>query len=103
MFTSDKYLTHGGVLGGFSREHTRSNFVYERVIVASLDYAIKEGLDRIHYSLVDNLTKLRLVENLEPCRLYVYASGALNRKMFALTYKHSDMYSLFLLERGRAA
>jgi hypothetical protein len=88
----------GGVLGGFDREHTRNNFVYERVIVASLDYAIREGLTQVHYSLIDNRTKLRLVESLEPCGVYFFARGRLNRKVFDLTYKYSDMYKLFRLE-----
>jgi hypothetical protein len=119
VFSSDKYLhirvrvdgriagfhifqvcgTHlGGVLGGFNRDHTRNNFVYERVIVASLDHAIKQGLTHVHYSLVDNRTKLRLVESLEPCGLYFFARSRLNRAVFDLTYPYSDMYALFRLE-----
>ncbi|MBT3220955.1 MAG: hypothetical protein HN348_17865 [Proteobacteria bacterium] len=88
----------GGVLGGFNRDYTRNNFVYERVIVASLDYAIQEHLERVQYSLVDNQTKLRLVESREPCGLYFYSSSRLNRKVFDLTYKFGDVYDLFLLE-----
>jgi hypothetical protein len=90
----------GGVLGGFDRAYTRNNFVYERVVVASLDYAIKQGLERVHYSLVDNLTKLRLVESLEPCQVYFFSKSRLNRKAFDLTYRHSDMYQLYEMETG---
>jgi hypothetical protein len=88
----------GGVLGGFNREYSQSHFLYERVIVASLDYAIKNGLGWVHYSLIDNHTKLRLVKSLEPCGLYFFSRSALNRKVFALSYKASDMYALHLLE-----
>jgi hypothetical protein len=119
VFNSDKYVhirvrvdgvvagfhifqvcgTHmGGVLGGFNREHTRNNFVYERVIVASLQYAIERGLTNVHYSLVDNRTKQRLVPSREPCGVYFFSSNAMNRKVFKSTYKYSDMYDLYLLD-----
>ena len=88
------------MLGGFNRQYTRNNFVYERVIVASLDHAIREGLERVHYSLIDNHTKLRLVQEREPCGLYFFSRSAMNRKVFDLTYKYSDVHDLYLLETG---
>lgn len=88
----------GGVLGGFDRDHTRNNFVYERVIVSSLEHAIEEGIGRVHYSLIDNLTKLRLVEDREPCGLYFFSKSALNRKVFDLTFRHGDVYRLYRME-----
>ena len=92
----------GGVLGGFNRDHSRKSFAYERVIVASLDYAIKNNIKRVHYSLIDNYTKLRLIDSLEPCGLYFYSRNPLNRKIFKLTSKFSDLYMLSLLEeQGR--
>jgi len=91
----------GGVLGGFNREYSQKNFVYERIIVASLDYAIKNNISRVHYSLIDNYTKLRLVESLEPCGLYFFSRNAVNRKIFKLTYKFSDVYELYLLEASK--
>jgi hypothetical protein len=119
VFTSDKYthiLIHvegkiagfhtfqvcgshmGGVLGGFNRRYSKNNFLYERVIVASLDHAIRNGFSRVHYSLVDNRTKLRLVESLEPCGLYFFSRNPFNRKMFQLTHRYGDVYQLSLLE-----
>jgi hypothetical protein len=89
----------GGVLGGFNRDHSRKSFAYERVIVNSLDYAIKNNIKRIHYSLIDNYTKLRLIDSLEPCGLYFYSRNRLNRKVFELTSKFGDVYQLYLLER----
>jgi hypothetical protein len=89
----------GGVLGGFNRDHSRNSFAYERVIVASLDYAIKNNIKRVHYSLIDNYTKLRLTDSLEPCGLYFYSRNSLNRKVFKLTNKYGDIYQLCLLER----
>ena len=88
----------GGVLGGFDRTYSQKSFAYERVIVASLDHAIRNGIDRVHYSLVDNLTKLRLVESLEPCGLYFHSRSPVNRKFFQLTYRFNDVYDLSLLE-----
>lgn len=88
----------GGVLGGFNREYSRNNFLYERVIVASLDYAIQNRLKRVHYSLIDNFTKLRLVGPREPCGLYFYSRNPLNRKVFKLTYPFNDICQLSLLE-----
>ena len=86
-------------MGGFNREHSRKSFAYERVIVASLDYAIKNNISRVHYSLVDNYTKLRLVDCLEPCGLYFYSKNPLNRKVFKFTNKFGDVYQLHLLEK----
>lgn len=91
----------GGVLGGINRDYSQNNFVYERIIVTSLDYAIKNGISRVHYSLIDNYTKLRLVESLEPCGLYFFSGNPLNRKIFKLTYKFSDVYELYLLEASK--
>jgi len=89
----------GGVLGGFNRDYSRKSFAYERVIVASLDYAIKNNIERVHYSLIDNYTKLRLTDSLEPCSLYFYSRNSLNRMVFNLTYKLNDIYKLHLLEK----
>jgi hypothetical protein len=89
----------GGVLGGFNRELSQGSYVYERVIVASLDYAIKNNIKRIHYSLIDNYTKLRLIDSLEPCALYFYSRSSLNRKVFDLTYRFNDIYELYSLEK----
>jgi hypothetical protein len=121
VFNSDKYLhvlvrvegkiagfhtfqvcgSHmGGVLGGFNRAYSRNNFLYERVILGSLDYAIAEGLARVHYSLIDNHTKCRLVESREPCGLYFFSGNPLHRKLFQLTYRYSDIHQLSALETG---
>jgi len=121
VFNSDKYLhvlvrvegkiagfhtfqvcgSHmGGVLGGFNRAYSRNNFLYERVILGSLDYAITEGLARVHYSLIDNHTKCRLVESREPCGLYFFSGNPLHRKLFQLTYRYSDIHQLSALETG---
>jgi hypothetical protein len=89
----------GGVLGGFNRDCSQKSFAYERVIVASLDYAIKNNIKRVHYSLIDNHTKLRLVNSLEPCGLYFYSRRALNRKIFQLTSRLGDIHQLYLLEQ----
>jgi hypothetical protein len=88
----------GGVLGGFHRAYSRKNFVYERVIVASLDYAIQNQIDRVNYSLIDNYTKLRLVTSLEPCGLYFYSRSPLSRFVFKSTFRFNDVHELHLLE-----
>jgi hypothetical protein len=89
----------GGVLGGFNRNYSRKIFPYERVIVASLEFAIKNKIKNIRYSLVDNYTKLRLVNSLEPCGLYFYSRNSMNRGVFKYTYKYNDVYELYLLEK----
>ncbi len=88
----------GGVLGGFNRELSRNNYVYERVIVTSLDHAIQNRLRRVHYSLVDNHTKLRLVDLREPCGLYFYSSSPVNRAVFKRTFQYTDVHALWQLE-----
>jgi hypothetical protein len=90
----------GGVLGGFNRALSRNHFAYERVIIASLEYALAHGLTRINYSLIDNLTKLRLVDTVEPCALYFYSRSGMNRKVFDATYRFSDVYNLAKLEKS---
>ena len=72
--------------------------MYERVIVASLQYAIEHGLTQVHYSLIDNHTKLRLVPQREPCSVYFFSANRMNRKVFASTYRYGDMHELYLLE-----
>jgi hypothetical protein len=89
----------GGVVGGFNRDYSQKSFAYERVIVASLDYAIRNSIKRVHYSLIDNHTKLRLVNSLEPCGLYFYSRRPLSRKIFSFTNKFGDIHQLFLLEQ----
>ena len=88
----------GGVLGGFNRDYSRQSFAYERVIVASLDYAIKNKIKNVQYSLVDNYTKLRLVNSLEQCGLYFYSRNPVNRSVFKYTFKFNDVYELYSLE-----
>lgn len=90
----------GGVLGGFNRAFSRNQFAYERVIIASLDYAVEHDLRRVNYSLIDNRTKLRLVDTREPCALYFYSRSPLNRGVFALTYRFNDVYGLAKLENN---
>jgi len=89
----------GGVLGGFNRDYSRKSFAYERVIVASLDYAIKNKIKNVQYSLIDNYTKLRLVDSLEQCGLYFYSRNPVNRSVFKYTFTFNDMYELYLLEQ----
>jgi hypothetical protein len=89
----------GGVLGGFNRDFSRKSFAYERVIVASLDYAIKNKIKNVQYSLIDNYTKLRLVDSLEKCGLYFYSRNPVNRSVFKYTFKFNDIYELYLLEQ----
>ena len=89
----------GGVLGGFNREVARNQFAYERVILASLEYALAHGLRRVNYSLIDNQTKLRLIDTRVPCSLYFYSRNPLNRKFFKLTYRFNDVHHLAELEK----
>ena len=93
----------GGVLGGFNRELSRNNYVYERVIVTSLEQAILRRLRRIQYSLVDNQTKLRLVDLRERCGLYFYSRSLLNRAVFRRTFPYNDVHALWRLENPAGA
>jgi hypothetical protein len=89
----------GGVLGGFHRTYSRRNFVYERIIVTSLDYAIQNQIGRVNYSVIDNYTKLRLVTSLEPCGLHFYSRSPIHRRVFDYTYRFNDIHELYLLEK----
>jgi len=89
----------GGVLGGFNRKYSNKSFAYERIIVASLEYAIQKNLKQVHYSMVDNYTKLRLLDYLEPCGLYFYSNNPVNRVIFKKTYPFNDVYGLYMLEQ----
>lgn len=92
-------LNMGGILGGFNRDYSHKNFVYERIMTASLDYAIQNNIKRVNYSLIDNYTKLRLVNLLEPAALYFYSRNPMNRFVFKSTYKFNDVNKLSLLEK----
>ena len=74
-------------------------FPYERIMVASLDYAIKNNIKKVQYSLVDNYTKLRLVNALEPCGLFFYSKNPMNRFVFNKTHKIGDVFKLYSLEK----
>ena len=89
----------GGVLGGFNRKYSNKSFAYERIIVASLEYAIQKNLKQVHYSMIDNYTKLRLLDCLEPCGLYFYSKNPVNRAIFKKTYPFNDVYGLYMLEQ----
>ena len=89
----------GGVLGGFGRNYSRKILPYERIMVASLDYAIKNNIKKVQYSLVDNYTKLRLVNALEPCGLFFYSKNPMNRFVFNKTHKIGDVFKLYSLEK----
>jgi len=89
----------GGVLGGFNRTIGRNLFAYERVILGSLEYALAHNLRRVNYSLIDNQTKLRLVDSRVPCALYFYSRNPLDRGFFDLTYRFNDICGLADLER----
>lgn len=90
----------GGVLGGFNRECSQKHFVYERVMVKALEYAIENGYERVYFSIIDNLTKLRLVTDTEPCNLHFHSRSKGNRDFFRKTFPHSDVNALHLLETG---
>lgn len=92
-------LNMGGILGGFNRDYSHKNYVYERIMTASLDYAIQNKIKRVYYSLIDNYTKLRLVNSLEPAALYFYSRNPVNQFIFKFTYKYNDVNKLSLLEK----
>ena len=80
----------GRVLGGFNWKYSNKIFAYERIIVASLEYAIQKNIKQVHYSMVDNYTKLRLLYCLEPCGLNFYFNNPVNRVLFKRTYPYND-------------
>ena len=90
----------GAIVGGFNREASQKNYVYERLIAATVDYALQHGLERIHYGIVDNQTKLRLTNTLEPNRAYYYLASPVERRVMRLLNKHTDVYKLFALEES---
>jgi len=93
----------GGVLGGFNRENNHHHFVYEKVMVAILGHAIDNRFQRVYFSIIDNHTKLRLVTDTEPCKLYFHSRNPGNRNFFQKTFQHSDVNSLHLLETAKDA
>jgi hypothetical protein len=89
----------GGLVGGFMRDTSVRSYAYERVIVATLDYAIKNSLKRIHFALIDNQTKLRLIDCREPCNVFFYSRNLINRLVFRSTYRFNDVHVLHQLEK----
>ena len=88
----------GAIAGGFNREASKKSFVYERLIAATVDYAIRNRFERIHYGIVDNQTKQRLMNTFEPNRAYYYIASPVERWMMKITNKHTDIYKLYALE-----
>jgi hypothetical protein len=86
------------IIGGYNRNFTRNNYIYERLFVKSLEHAINSGITRLSYGMVDNFTKLRLTGSFDPVSMYFYSSNLILRKMIDLTEKSNDMYRLCLME-----
>jgi hypothetical protein len=96
----DKHL--GGILGGFDRNYTWNNPIYDLLIVSALEYALQGGFKRICLGIVNNLTKFRLTDTYENLNLYFHSRNFIYRTIIKKLYPFMSMYEMYMLEKNVA-
>ena len=68
--------------GAFDRTMTRTYHAYENIILASIDYAIAQKLQRIEYGPILNPTKVSMMSHYRPCEQQYYSRFGILRQVF---------------------
>ncbi len=89
----------GGILGGFDRRYTRDAPVYDLLVASALEYALTEGLESVHFGIVNNYTKARLTDSFDPLRFYFWSNNWLYRKLQRWLYFVWTPHELHAFER----
>jgi hypothetical protein len=89
----------GKIMGGVDRRYSRGLPVYDRLIVAEVEFAIANGISRIHYGIANNETKIRLVNRFHPVFAYVGARRRLDRLSLLAGYPFSILFEVARFEQ----
>jgi Acetyltransferase (GNAT) domain len=68
--------------GAFDRTLKRTYHAYENIILASIDYAIAQQLQRIEYGPILNPTKVSMMSDYRPCEQQYYSRFNVLRQVF---------------------
>jgi Acetyltransferase (GNAT) domain len=83
--------------GAFDRTRRTTHHCYENLIIATVDWALKEGLDAVHFGPILNETKRRMMNRSEAAALYFHSDNLLIRGLVPLAFRFSRMQSRQLL------
>ena len=83
--------------GAFDRERKTTRHCYENLIVRIAQYAIEEGLEKVHFGPILNETKRRMMNVSTPCSLYFYSRFGFMRAFFPAIFRLSNMQRRELL------
>jgi hypothetical protein len=89
----------GGIMGGIDRRCGRGLPIYERLIVAEVEFAIANGISRMHYGIANNETKIRLVNRFDPVFAYVGARRRFDRLSLLALYPFSGLFEVVRFEQ----
>jgi hypothetical protein len=89
----------GGIMGGVDRRYSRGLPIYERLIVAEVEFAIANGISRMRYGIANNETKIRLVNRFAPVFAYVGARRRLDRLSLLALYPFTSLFEVARFEQ----
>ena len=90
----------GGVAGGYNRDFTKNTFIYDRIMVASLEYALKNGFRGVYFGIINNSTKLRLTDSYSELKINLFIRNFFLRKLFPYFYRFSSIHELCCFEKA---
>jgi hypothetical protein len=83
--------------GAFNRDMGSTYHAYENLILASLEFAIDQKLNRVYFGPIMNETKRRMMQISEPCATYFYSKNPVFRRILALIYSNSNFQNRKLM------
>jgi hypothetical protein len=84
--------------GAFDRTLETTQHSYENIMTAAADYAIKQGLEIVHFGPIMNETKNRLMNKAFDTNVYLYCNNPLLKITLPYLYSRSRMQSKEFLE-----
>ncbi|MCP4644872.1 MAG: GNAT family N-acetyltransferase [bacterium] len=87
--------------GAFDRQRPTTHHSYENLIIATVDYGIRHGLDKIHFGPVLNETKRRMMNACGETSFYFHSRTPIIRLFFPRLFPFTNMQCKELLAFGR--
>ncbi len=83
--------------GAFDRTRKTTFHAYENLMIEAAGYAIKEGLEVVHFGPIMNETKRRMMNITLKTNIYFYSNNPFNRLFLPFLYSRSSMQNEKLL------
>jgi hypothetical protein len=87
--------------GAFDRQRRTTHHSYENLIIATVDYGIRHGLDKVHFGPVLNETKRRMMNAFGEACFYFHSSNPIIRLFFPRLFPFTNLQSKALLAFGQ--